>query len=271
MPKVRVLLIEDDPDVAELLVFYFDSRGYEVTHAMDGKEGIAAARSRFPNVILLDVMLPDMSGWEIAQVLRSGALTRYIPIIFLTQRNSRSDKLRGLSMGVDDYVTKPFDMEELRLRVQGAIRRATQERLYEPRTGLPGGALIEAEINQRQDERGWHRLEITIEGLKPFRDVYGFLAADEALAYAAGTLLDTVRQYGTPDDFVGITETDGFVVLTHAPQIGAFQKTLCEAFNQGVRAFYAFADVDRGYLLVDGGDGTQQPAPLMQLNVREVN
>lgn len=267
MPEVRLLLIEDDPDVAEMLVTYFDILQVEILHATDGSEGIALARAKAPTLILLDVMLPDMTGWDIARQLRSAALTRYIPIIFLTQRTERSAKLKGLGLGADDYITKPFDVEELRLRVRRAIQRATQERLYEPRTGLPGEPLIEAELKRLDGKQGWQRLDVHIQGLEAFRDHYGFLSADEAMAFAAKTLLAAVRQCGTADDFVGVTESDHFVVLTHTSQLEAFQKAMEEGFAAGVRALYNFQDAERGYLLLNPGTPQEQRVPLMTLSV----
>src|SRR5258706_3841551 len=135
MSKKRLLVIEDDIDVAEMLVVYFSSQGFEVLNATSGIEGIQLARSKFPNLILLDVMLPDMDGFDVCKILRTTTLTRYIPITFLTQRDARADKVAGLELGADDYVTKPFDVEELRLRIQGSLRRSTREALQDPRTG----------------------------------------------------------------------------------------------------------------------------------------
>ncbi len=137
MAQKRLLIIEDDVDLHEMLATYFVSLGYVVFQAEEGSEGIALSRARFPNLILLDVMLPDMTGFDVCRALRTTTLTKYIPIMFLTQRDARADKVAGLELGADDYITKPFDIEELRLRVEGSIRRATRDHLHEPRTGLP--------------------------------------------------------------------------------------------------------------------------------------
>ncbi|MBK8029308.1 MAG: response regulator [Chloroflexi bacterium] len=123
--RKRLLLIEDDHDVADMLIMYFGVHQYEVLHADSGEQGVELARSRFPNLILLDVMLPDFDGYDVCQRLRATSFTRYMPIIFLTQRDERANKVKGLSLGADDYITKPFDIDELRLRVQTSIARAT--------------------------------------------------------------------------------------------------------------------------------------------------
>ncbi|HEX2621674.1 MAG TPA: response regulator transcription factor, partial [Phototrophicaceae bacterium] len=141
MNNSRLLLIEDDHDVAEMLIMYFTSHNYDVLHADGGLAGIEIARTKFPALILLDVMLPYMDGYDVCRQLRQTSMTKYIPILFLTQRDERAAKVKGLELGADDYITKPFDIDELRLRVQGSIRRATRENLHEARTGLPTGPL----------------------------------------------------------------------------------------------------------------------------------
>ena len=100
-------------------------------------------RRSLPNVIVLDIQLPDIDGYQVCRQLRGNLRTSHIPILFLTQRDERSDKIAGLQLGADDYITKPFDIEELKLRIQNAIGRAQWENLTSPTTGLPSGKIIE--------------------------------------------------------------------------------------------------------------------------------
>jgi CheY-like chemotaxis protein len=263
MGTKRLLLIEDDADVAEMLLAYFSSQGYEILHADTGQEGIALARSRFPNLVLLDVMLPDMVGFEVCRSLRTTNLTKFIPIIFLTQRDARADKVAGLEIGADDYITKPFDIEELRLRVQGSIRRATRDHLHEPRTGLPTGPLIAEEYEQQRDQEGWYYLDITIIGFEAFRNQYGFLAADAALSLAAQVLTQTVASLGTSDDFVGTTTEGNFIIFTHTSAIDEMSHSLHETFRTRVESLYNFADVQQGYLIANDDTEARLEVPLM--------
>ena len=108
-------------------------------------------------------------------------------MIFLTQKDERSDKLQGLELGADDYITKPFDIEELKLRVQGAIRRSERESLTDPRSGLPAGRLIEEQLRRIIREKEWALLDIRINYFDAFRDVYGFVAGDDVLRFTAMT------------------------------------------------------------------------------------
>jgi CheY-like chemotaxis protein len=267
MAKKRLLIIEDDVDVSEMLTTYFESQGYEIFHAEEGAEGITLGRAKLPNLILLDVMLPDMDGFDVCKALRSTMLTKYIPITFLTQRDARADKIAGLELGADDYVTKPFDIEELRLRVQGSIRRATRDHLHEPRTGLPGGPMIDEVLKQLQGKTGWHHLDIGLNGFSSFREVYGFLTADEALSLTGHVLADVVTELGTANDFIGTPEEGRFVVFTHAEDAGKVINALTERFNERVKTLYNFADAERGYIVLKPGTDEERQEPLMTLKV----
>ncbi|MHB8628149.1 MAG: response regulator transcription factor [Aggregatilineales bacterium] len=270
MTKKRLLVIEDDHDVAEMLIVYFSGQGYDVHHALTGKDGVNLARSRFPNLILLDVMLPDMDGFDVCRALRTITLTKHIPTIFLTQRDGRSDKVSGLQLGADDYVTKPFDVEELRLRVQSSLRRSTRELLHDPRTGLPTGALVEDGRRQIEGKTGWTTLDIRLTGLKDFRDQYSFIAADEALAFAAQSIISVANRQGTPEDFVGMIGEDQFVLLTRAADVSALTQALAAEFKDGVKKLYHFADSERGYLLIPDGDKPARQSPLMSLMISQL-
>ncbi|GIK66390.1 MAG: diguanylate cyclase [Chloroflexota bacterium] len=267
MSKKRLLIIEDDADLAELLVTFFNSQGYEVLQADTGLEGIALARSKFPNLILLDVMLPDMQGFDVCQELRMATLTKYIPITFLTQRDARADKVAALELGADDYVTKPFDIEELRLRVQGSIRRATRDHLHEPRTGLPTGRLIQDEYERLRDREGWHYLSLKIAHFDAFRDLYGFIAADQALALAAKVLTETIATFGTQDDFIGSSGENTFAVFTHTLDIEGFRTSLIQNFKSRIESVYNFSDLEKGYIVVGKDTLQEERIPLMSIEL----
>jgi CheY-like chemotaxis protein len=270
MSKKRLLVIEDDIDVAEMLVVYFTAQGYEVINAMTGSEGIAYARSKFPNLILLDVMLPDMDGFDVCKVLRTTMLTKYIPITFLTQRDARADKVAGLELGADDYVTKPFDVEELRLRIQGSLRRSTREALQDPRIGLPTNALIE-EMRQILSPRpGFTQLNAQLVGFNAFRDKYGFVAADEALAYTGQALTETLAADGTPNDFVGTNSEERYTIFTFAPDVNAFVEALNYRFTEGAKKFYNFVDTEQGFVLIHEATDEEQHIPLMHFVISPV-
>ena len=156
-------------------------------------------------MILLDIRLPDIDGYEVCRQLRTFHTTRNIPIIFLTERNERSDRLAGLELGVVDYITKPFDIQELRLRARNAMRRAGGMYAKEnPVTGLVEGEPVERRLEQLAGgDEEWGLLLVTLRGLNHFREQYGFVASDDVLRAASLILKNVIKESGDEDDLVG--------------------------------------------------------------------
>ena len=118
---ISVLIVEDDPNIRELLQMYLEKDGYAVTCAADGSQGLMKFRSIKPDLVLLDVMMPVMDGWTVCKTIRSESTT---PVIMLTAKSETDDKVMGLKSGADDYVTKPFEMKELLARIEAVLRRS---------------------------------------------------------------------------------------------------------------------------------------------------
>lgn len=267
MSQAKLLIVEDDYDIANMLRIYFTSQKYEVDVAPRGLDALEKTRQTMPHLIVLDIMLPDIDGYEVCRRLRTTTRTSHIPIIFLTQKDERSDKLQGLELGADDYVTKPFDIEELRLRVQNAIARAERENLTDPRTGLPSGKLIEEQLRQVIRTKGWTLMDIRINYFEPFREVYGFIAADDVLRFTAMMLNEAVNELGTPDDFIGHAGNDNFIVITNREDIEDIQKQLKSRFAEEILAHYSFTDREQGYLVMRDETGQTRRSPLMTLAI----
>lgn len=123
MTKTRILIIEDEEDVLALLFYNLTKSGYEVLMSTSGEEGLELAQKESPDLVLLDLMLPKLSGIEICQKLKKNGDTRPIPIIMLTAKSEKADVLKGLESGADDYIIKPFDIEILLARVSAVLRR----------------------------------------------------------------------------------------------------------------------------------------------------
>lgn len=257
--KGRILVVDDDVDIQFMLQFYFSGVGYEVETADHGKDAIALARRQPHSLIILDIMLPDMDGFEICRELRMNNRTKYIPIIFLTQRDERSDRLSGLELGADDYVTKPFDVDELGLRVGNAIQSANQIAEIDPRSKLPTGRLIEDYLRGLMREtKQWTYIDGKIMNFDAFADVYGFVAADELIRFTAMLLADVVERYGTTDDYIGHPGRDNFVIVTHAADPRRLQDEIEAKFAREVKQHYSFIDRERGYVTVPETNGDRR-------------
>ncbi len=267
MSKGRLLIVEDDFDISNMLRIYFDSQGYETTVAPRGEEALEICRRKLPNLIILDIMLPDINGYEVCRQLRANLRTSHIPIIFLTQRDERSDQIAGLELGADDYITKPFDLQLLLLRVQNSLHRSSWLSLTSPVTGLPSSKLIEEQLRQIMRRKGWSVLYIGINHINDFNDVYGFVAGDDVLRFTAMLLTEVVDELGTGADFIGHIGGDDFIIVS-TPEVSPQIRTrLIQRFNEEVMTFYNFKDRERGYIEAVNGRGDIQKVPLMTLAV----
>jgi DNA-binding response OmpR family regulator len=201
--KQKILIVEDDLDVANLLNVYFRVQGYEVEAVAMGEEGVSACLTARPDIVILDIRLPDIDGYEVARRLRSNRRTADIPIIFLSEKRDRSERLQGLEIGADDYVPKPFDVQELRLRIRNALQRARQDSLTNPVTGLPDGKLVDERISEYPNQADRSILVITLENLDQFREAYGFVASDDVLRAVSLMIQNTMKESEGEDGFLG--------------------------------------------------------------------
>lgn len=273
MSKGRILVVEDDFDISNMLRIYFSGQGYEVQVAPRGGDALSMTRKQLPNLIMLDIMLPDMNGYDVCRELRTTTRTSHIPIIFLTQKDERSDRIAGLELGADDYVTKPFDIEELKLRVQNAINAANRQTQIDPKSNLPTGRLIEDHLrNLMRGNRDWTYIDMKITNFDLFSEVYGFVAGDEVIRFVALLIGELVDEVGTPDDYVGHPGRDNFIIITHAEDASRLQERMMERFNEEVKQHYSFIDRERGYILVpDSGSGSERKVDLMTASVGAVS
>jgi PleD family two-component response regulator len=267
MSKGRILVVEDDFDISNMLRIYFTGQGFEVNVAPRGGDALSMTRQSLPHLIVLDIMLPDMDGYAVCKNLRTTTRTSHIPIIFLTQKDERSDKIAGLELGADDYITKPFDIEELKLRVTNAISRQERESQTDPRTGLPSGRLIEDHLRRIIRTQGWALLDCRINTFDKFKDVYGFIAGDEVLRFTSLLMGEVVDESGTPNDFIGHPGGDNFVIVTTVASAQRIRERLKGRFNDEVLTHYNFMDREQRYMIAKDNNGADMQVPLMTMSV----
>ena len=267
MGKARLLITEDDVDISNMLKIYFSGLGFEVDTALRGKDALEKTHHALPNLIILDIMLPDIDGYEVCRRLRTNTRTSHIPVIFLTQRDERSDRLQGLELGADDYITKPFDIEELKLRVQGAIRRSERESLTDPRSGLPAGRLIEEQLRRIIRETNWAYLDVRINDFEPFNDVYGFVTGDDVLRFTGMLIGEVLDEFGTPNDFIGHAGSDNFIIMTSENTAPAIRQKLKSRFAEEVVSHYNFMDRQQGFIAAPSKEGKSEQYPFMTLAI----
>lgn len=268
MGQGRILVVEDDLDISKMLRIYFDSQGYEVLVAGRGNDALDTCRKKLPNVVVLDINLPDIDGYEVCRQLRSNTRTSYVPIIFLTQKDERSDKIAGLELGADDYITKPFDIEELKLRVEGAIRRSKREALTHPVTNLPAGKLIEEELKKIKDSMApWRLLYFGIRNVNAFKEVVGPIHVNEVLIFLADVMREAVEANGSLNDFIGQASDNDFIIITVPEAAATICREVSNRFDNESKVFYPFRIREAGKIAYEDIDGISREADFMRLVV----
>jgi DNA-binding response OmpR family regulator len=243
--KQKILIVEDDIDVAEMVTAYFRAQGYEVLTVNWGEDGVRSCQANHPDLVILDIRLPDIDGYEVARRLRSDRRTGDVPIIFLTEKRERADKLQGLELGADDYITKPFDIQELRLRVRNALQRISQGSLTNPVSGLAEGALVDERLSSAMQTDGFSALLISLENLDSFRETYGFVASDDVLRAFSVMIQNTMAEVGGKDDFLGHLGPAEFVLTVHTVYLPTLQDRLRSRLTQSLDYFYPIKDRER--------------------------
>ncbi len=244
--KPTILVVEDDLDIADMLNAYFRVQGYDVLTVNWGEDGVRAAQTSNPGLVILDIRLPDIDGFEVARRLRSNRRTKEIPIIFLTEKRERHDRLRGLELQADDYITKPFDIQELRLRVRNAMQRSRQGSLNNPVTEMPEGSLVDETLAANLKRSDVVMQVISLKNLDRFREVYGFVATDDLLRAVSLMIRDALRDLGTGEEFVGHITNSDFVIITRPAQAAALKDRINKRLEQSFDYFYSDQDREMG-------------------------
>lgn len=269
MSKERILVVEDAADISSLLNIYFTSQGYEVLTAMRGEAALEICRKTPPNLALLDVNLPDMEGYEIGKALRASPRTRHIPIIFLTARGERQDRLKGLGeVQAQYYIVKPFDIEEVHTIVKNQLDEVRRKNQSHPVTNLPTAELINEQLRALLSSDGWALALVHITGFEPFTQSYGAVVGEDVLKFAALLLSEVVNELGSTEDFLGQMVVGPDFVLTSTPErIKAMCERLAARFDEEVGLHYNYKHRKQGYIEVTDDEGSTRQIPLMSLAI----
>ena len=238
----HILIVEDQANTAEMLTSYFKTQGYNVTAVGWGNDALIFVEKTIPDLIMLDIRLPDIDGYEVCRRLRAQRRTEHVPIIFLTERRERGDRLTGLGLGAVDYITKPFDVQELRLRVRNVLRRSSMERLSHPITGLPTASLADERLHEVMTGTDWAVLSVGLRGLKQFAEAYGFVARDDVVRAVGLMLTHVANESSVADAFVGHLDDFDFFVIVTPDKVNKVQQALSVRLDEAMAFFYPRAD-----------------------------
>lgn len=264
---MRVLVVDDDEAIRELCREALECIGYQVALAEGARQAFEQIATFRPDLVLLDVMLPDGDGFEVLESLKADRATSLTSVIFISARGETSDKVRALRLGGDDYIVKPFDAQELAARVDTVLRRRELELAASPTTRLPGGLAIEREVQRRMSRKEPFALcYLDIDNLKAFNDTYGYAKADGVILQTGDLLVEAVEVYGTEADFVGHVAGDDFVVIAAPGRVDAIARAALEAFDRIIPLYYGSEDRARGYIEAEDRYGQERRFPIMTLS-----
>ncbi len=266
--RQKILLVDDDPGIRMICREVLEGQGYLVREAPDGDKATIEARRFRPDLVLVDVMMPGMDGFSLAQRLRGDRETSLTPIIFLSARGQTADKVRAFKLGAEDYLVKPFDSAELVARVDKALARRDAELGASPTTRLPGSQAIESEIERRLLSGGdFAFCYLDLDNLKAFNDYYGYAKADGVILQTGDIVREVLTRVGGQGDFIGHIAGDDFVFITTRDRADQVCMTVIETFDRLVPLYYNKVDRERGFIETNDRYGVLRRFPIMSISV----
>lgn len=264
----RILVVDDEPHIVQILKFTLEKAGYQVFTAENGEEALQRVTELDPNLVILDIMMPVMDGYEVCRKMREDFKMNQIPVIMLSAKGDLPERVKGLEGGANDYLIKPYSNDELLLRVNNVLEWNIKQKEANPLTGLPGNTAIERELKIRINRsEPYAFLYIDIDNFKGFNDHYGYQKGDEIIGYLAGILTKSVDKLGTKEDFVGHIGGDDFVFVTDVTRAEFMAKYIIDEFDKGALFLLNEDDVKRGYFEVRNRQGEIARISLMSITV----
>ncbi len=262
----KILVVDDEPLIVEMIEDTLSNEGYSISKAYSGEEALSAIESDTPDLVLLDLMLPGMDGYEVCRQMQRDARFSHIPVIMLTAKAAIADRVTGYERGADDYITKPFDADELLIRVRAQIRYRYREDRSEL-TGLPGNEAVKAAIEDRtaSPDEEWSIVYVDIEHFTAYNEAYSFMEGDELIRQAGKCLDKAVKDHGNSEDFVGHIGGDDFVILTTPDRSKAITERAAGLFSQVVPDHFNTTDRANGYFTFRNRTGELTQLPLVGL------
>lgn len=257
MAGEKILVVEDNKDLLQVLNEVLNRDGYQTVFARSGKDALEMARTELPNLVILDLRIPEPDGFEVTAVLKDNFRTAHIPILMITGVWLEiENKVKGLHIGADDYIIKPFDNQELLARVEATLRREHIARDSNPLTELPGNKAIAREIDRRLTKK--EPLAILyndLDNFKPFNDYYGYSRGDIAIKEIADLISSSVEEFGNQEDFIGHIGGDDFIIITTPDRIEPVSTKIFDGLTEISSRLYKEEDVLKGYFEVEDRRG----------------
>ncbi|MFA5140157.1 MAG: response regulator [Elusimicrobiota bacterium] len=267
-PKPRLVVADDQMELLAMMHDVLEMNGYEVRTAANGQEALDLVRQDPPDVVILDLWMPIKDGFAVCRELKEHPLFQHLPIILLSAASDRDNKIQGMELGADDFVTKPVDLMELLARIRMIIRRNRQGLDANPLTKLPGNVSIQKRIAAAiASKKPLAVLYTDLNSFKAYNDCYGYDKGDRVIRATAELLLDAVKRAGDEQGFVGHIGGDDFIVVTTPDRMETLSKDITGSFDALVPSFYTEEDRKRGKILSKDRRGEPVEYPLLSIAI----
>ena len=268
----RILIVDDEPSVVQVVSRFLGREGYQADSASNGEEALAKIRLDIPDVLLLDVKMPVLDGLSVCQRLRADFHTRGLPIVLLTGNGAVEDRLQGFKTGADDYLTKPFYLDELKIRVEGALQRRRWDQGTHPLTHLPGSPAIEEEVRRRLAlGEPFAFAYIDIDHFKSYNDAYGYESGDRVIKEVADSLIESAVGPDAAKGFPAHVGGDDFVFIAPIEAMRESLPEIAARFDARREAHYRQDDLAAGSIRCKNRRGEVQEFPLIALSIAVVS
>lgn len=267
MRKTRILTVDDDEDILDVLKLTLADH-YDVLQAKDGKSGLGLVHQKMPDLVICDYMMPVMNGRELCKALKKDILLRHIPVIMLTGKGEVHDRIGGIEAGADDYIVKPFDPDELLVRIKSILRRTVSSLDANPLSHLPGNTSIMEELQHSIDSGKLFAVGYAdLDKFKAYNDKYGFEKGDEVIRETARILIKVVRGKGGPDAFIGHIGGDDMVFIVDNSVADEICGDIIKEFDAKIPSFYSQEDKKAGFILGKDRQGKEQKIGLLSISI----
>lgn len=264
----KILVIDDEPLLREMLRDIFTIAGYNVVTAENGKEGLDKVYSELPDFVILDGSMPVMDGFEVLTILRKDPKFLNLPIMMFSALSGETEQIKGLSLGADDYITKPFKTSVLLTKVKNILERKKQSLDVNPLTALPGNLSIQHDVERRiADKLHFSLLYMDLSNFKSFNDKYGFYRGDEVIKFTAELLQEVIKRFGVTSDFLGHIGGDDFVIISDIDNSISIAENVIKMFDEGIKKFYDKEDLENGYIVSVDREDNIQKFPIITISI----
>lgn len=270
--RPTILVVDDSPYMRRIITRVLEQAGYNVESVADGQSALEAIASGRPDLVVLDVMMPGLTGHEVCARIRANPLTATIPVILLTAMDQIHERVVGLKAGADDYITKPFEIEEFTARIAMHLRRSRRDISSNPLTTLPGNPEIMAAIEARfAANQPFALYYIDLNAFKSYNDKYGFLDGDRMIRLLASTIVEAVEHTGLQEQvFVGHEGGDDFVVLSPPEWVEPLVQDIFNTFTERSLPLFHEEDRVRQSFIARDRDGSSVAVPLTSVAIAVV-